>query len=121
MKLLQAQLINVMSVDPTTFNKQHLKILELQPAGKSVAPTHIFPSTKEHFALLKSLGADRAFTKIVQHEDRTSKPWKTTGFEIFFKNGSNILLGAKGNDTNTATLSQKKKSIHIDNTVTRSN
>ena len=65
-----------MSIDPTLVNKQHLKTLELQPAGKQVAPTHIFPSTKEHFALLKSLGADRAVTKIVAHDDKTSKPFK---------------------------------------------
>ena len=69
MIMLQAQLINVMSVDPTNFNKQHLKTLELQPADKPVAPTHIFPSTKDHFALLKSLGADRALTKLVEHRD----------------------------------------------------
>jgi len=100
-------------------NKQHLKTLELQPAGKPVAPTHIFPSTKEHFALLKSLGADRSFTKIVMHHDNTSKPEKTTGFEICFKNGSSILLGAKGT-TYTATLSRKVKSILIDNTQTYS-
>jgi hypothetical protein len=62
---LQAQLDMFMSGDMSLVNKQHLKILELQPAGKQVAPTHIFPSTKDHFALLKSLGADRAFTKIV--------------------------------------------------------
>ena len=102
-------------------NKQHLKTLELQPAGKSVAPTHIFPSTKEHFALLKSLGPDSAFTKIVNHHDKTSTPWKTTGFEICFKNGSSILLGAKGNDTCSASLSRKVKSIHIENTTTGSN
>ena len=101
-------------------NKQYLKILELQPAGEQIVPTHIFPSTKEHFALLKSLGPDRAFTKIVTHRDKTSKPWKTTGFEICFKNGSSILLGAKGNDTGTAKLSRKVKSIHIDNTGTNS-
>ena len=119
-KLLQAQLDMVISGDLTLVNKQHLKTLELQPAGKLVAPTHIFPSTKEHFALLKSLGADRAITKIVMHQDATSKPWKTTGFEIFFKNGSSILLGAKGNNSWTATLSRKVKSIHIDNTSTDS-
>ena len=105
--------------DSTAINKQHLKILEMQPAFILVAPTHIFPSTKEHFALLKSLGPDRAFTKIVMHCDRTSKPCKTTGFEICFKNGSSILLGAKGTHTNwPATLDRKVKSIHIDNTCT---
>ena len=97
-------------------NKQYLKILELQPAGEQIVPTHIFPSTKEHFALLKSLGADRAFTKIVEHRDYTSKPYKTTGFEICFKNGSSILLGAKGNYKRAATLPRKVKSIHFDNT-----
>ena len=119
-KLLQAQLDMVMSENFALMNKQHLKTLELQPAGKPVAPTHIFPSTKEHFALLKSLGADRAFTKIVFHRDRTSTPYKTTGFEICFKNGSSILLGAKGNDTWRATLSRKVKSIHIEDTDTGS-
>ena len=95
-------------------NKQHLKILEFQPAGKSVIPTHIFPSTKEHFALLKSLGADRAFTKLVRHHDTTNMPWITTGFEICFKNGSSILIGAKGNYLDAADLTKKVKSIHIE-------
>ena len=83
-----------MSGDSTAVNKQYLKILELHPAGKQIVPTHIFPSTKEHFALLKSLGADRAFTQIVEHEDYTRTPYKTTGFELFFNNGSSILFGA---------------------------
>ena len=109
-----------MSGDMTLVNKQHLKTLELHPAGRTVAPTHIFPSTKDHFALLKSLGADRAFTRLVEHQDNTSNPWKTTGFEICFKNGSSILLGAKGTNNIDATLSRKVKSILIDNTITHS-
>ena len=48
-------------IDPTIFNKRYLKILSLQPAGKVIAPTYSFPSTKEHFDLLKSLGSDRTF------------------------------------------------------------
>jgi hypothetical protein len=74
MQLLQAEL-DMVKGDLFLMNKQHLKILELQPAGKQVAPTHIFPSTKDHFALLKSLGADIEFTKLVHNCDSTSKPW----------------------------------------------
>ena len=67
--LLQAQLNAFIAVDPAIFNKQHLKILALQPSGKSVIPNYIFPSTKEHFDLLKSLGSDRAFQSLTIHLD----------------------------------------------------
>ncbi|MFN9908122.1 MAG: hypothetical protein ACK56F_18645 [bacterium] len=61
---MQAQLDIFMLGDVAAINKKHLKILALQPAGKSVIPNYIFPSTKEHFDLLKSLGTDRAFQKL---------------------------------------------------------
>jgi hypothetical protein len=85
--LLQAQLDILLKVDLTIINKQHLKILELQPTGKLIAPTYCFPSTKEHFNLLKSLGSDRTFSSLTTRCDKSSKPYNTAGVEIFFKNG----------------------------------
>jgi len=58
-ELLQDQLNACIAVDPAIFNKQHLKILALQPEGEQINPTYTFPSTKDHFILLQSLGADR--------------------------------------------------------------
>ena len=92
-------------IDPALFNKQHLKLFALQPAGRFIAPSFSFPSTKEHFDLLKSLGPDRAFSQLTIHTDTSIKPHKTTGAEILFKNGSTILLGAKANSTYATTLS----------------
>jgi len=91
---LQSQLNAFIAVDPAGFNKQHLKVLELQPAGRFIAPSFSFPSTKTHFELLKSLGPDRQFTSLTTKYDHNSKPHKLIGVEISFKNGQKIQLGA---------------------------
>ena len=118
MQLLEAQLNAFISVDLAIFNKQHFKLFALLPVGRFIAPSFSFPSSKEHFDLLKSLGPDRAFSQLTIHTDTSIKPHKTTGAEILFKNGSTILLGAKVNNTYATTLSQKVKSILIEALLT---
>ncbi len=93
----------------------------MQPAGKSVIPNYIFPSTKEHFDLLKSLGSDRAFQSLTIHLDKSKVPYKTAGAEMTLKNGSTILIGAKGSHPLTANISRKVKQIHIESTGTNTN
>ena len=62
-KELQAQLDALIlfkdHAKSTAENLKHLKLLALQPAGKTTAQTHSFPSTAEHFNLLRALGKDR--------------------------------------------------------------
>ncbi len=109
----------LIALDPAIFNKQHLQILALQPAGKSVIPNYIFPSTKEHFDLLKSLGTDRTLQSLTIHRDCSKAPYKTTGAEMTFKNGLTILIGAKGSlHSFPANISRKVKQIRIDKTTT---
>ena len=106
--------------DPLAKNKALLHLMALQPAGKAVNLTHVFPSTAEDFSLLKSLGADRQFKELHIHRDGR-KPYTTTGVSIIFKNGKTILLGAKGTGTNTAALSRKACAVEITKTNTNSN
>ena len=93
MQLMQAQLDALIKDTSIVVNKQHLKIFALQPAGRLITPTYSFPSTYEHFELLKSLGPDKQFTHLNTKWDTSSKPYKMTGSEICFKNGKTILLG----------------------------
>ena len=43
--LLQARLDRVLKFDPVLINLQHLRLIEMQPAGKVAPQTHSFPST----------------------------------------------------------------------------
>jgi len=83
---IQAKLDALLKQDPVDANKQHLKLLALQPPGMATNVTNSFPSTKEHFDLLRSLGKDRQPVKIV-FQVTQSKPCKTLGVELHFKNG----------------------------------
>ena len=76
---MQAKFDALIQDIPVIQNKRYLKILELQPAGKLTSSTFSFPSTLEHFELLKSLGSDRTFTRIETKADKSTKPWKMCG------------------------------------------
>ena len=53
--------------------------------------------------------------------DNSVKPYKTTGVQINFINGSNILLGTEGNDSSGSDTEEKVKHICIENTWKNSN
>ena len=57
---LTSQLAAFLKLDPELINKQHLRLLEMQPAGKFVPQTHRFPVTKAHFDSLRSLNPNKA-------------------------------------------------------------
>ena len=88
-------------IDPALFNKQHLKLFALQPAGRFIAPSFSFSSTKEHFDLLKSLGPDRAFFNLQSIQILALSFIKLLVLIFCSQMGQLILLRAKVNNTYT--------------------
>lgn len=78
-------------------------MIELQPPGKDAPSNLSFPSTKEHFDILKSLGPDRSLVKVFRYVTDT-KPRKVTGFKLEFKGGKTSLLGKEAKDFDANTL-----------------
>jgi hypothetical protein len=50
-------------------NKKKLLVLEMQPAGQAAPASLSFPSTKADFDLLKQLGKNRQFSRLVWQID----------------------------------------------------
>lgn len=94
-------------------NKTFLKLLELQPAGKS-APSNLgFPNSKEDYDFLKSLGHDRAFQMLTLYH-KNQNPHTTFGAELIFKNGKTILLGVKETkEVSTMNFSKPPASVKV--------
>ena len=92
---MQPQLKGSSKVDPVEFLNQHLKILKLQPEGRSIAPTHAFPSTIEDINLLKSLGQKKQILKLTTIRENHDSD-KIVGVEITLQNGDKVALGSEG-------------------------
>jgi hypothetical protein len=81
--------------EPWASNVKYLKLLEIQPSGKTIAENMSFPSCKEDFGILKNLGKDLFSTTFIAYFSYPHIPVYTTGVELSFKNGIKKLLGAK--------------------------
>ena len=109
------------TADATALNKARLKLIALQPAGKSVTATHSFPNSKQDFDLLKSLGPDPIKEiKTFKVKATSSKPFKMIGLQLTFSNGGTRLFGTKGDNLYSASLTRKVRSIEVKDTDTDS-
>ena len=77
---LTSQLAAFLKLDPELINKRYLKLLEMQPAGEVAPNMLIFPLTKDHFDLLRSLDPNKSrINGLKLHHDVKSKPCRTVG------------------------------------------
>ena len=70
--------------DPWELNLKHLKLLELQPSGKTTAQNISFPSCKEDFELLRKLGKDCDLKELKLHTSYPTTPEKSLGVELSY-------------------------------------
>ena len=81
---LTSQLATFLKIDPELINKQHLRLLEMQPAGEVAPNMLIFPLTKDHFDLLRSLDPNKSrINGLKLHYKYKSEPM-SFGVELFF-------------------------------------